>query len=297
MAMSAESGDDDRYTLVVAVANPGTVGQLMRTAIDLAKGRDGEIHVVSVAHKPASSPFLLFPDEHLEAEYADDQQAVLEKAADYAADAAVSVETHVRVGVDVADEIEALVGELDADALLLGWRERPRPADIVIGSTVDPIVRRAPVDTYIERVGQTADGVETILLATDGGGDIEPAARLVESVATANDAEVLVVSYVTPEDDPEAHEQAREAVETAASWLGDVPVETSVAETDDVAGAIVSEGRSHDFIALGATRERRFRRPIVGSVAEEVGKRATVPVVIAKARREPTFVGRLLRRG
>jgi nucleotide-binding universal stress UspA family protein len=56
----------------------------------------------------------------------------------------------------------------------------------------------------------------------------------------------------------------------------------TVREAADAADAIVAAAEDHDFVALGATRERRFRNRVVGSVARSVGRRATPPVVIAK---------------
>lgn len=277
-----EPAEDRGYTLVVAVSNPANVEQLMRTAVDVARVNEGEIRVISVIHKPPTSPFLLFPDDRIKQEFAGDHRTVLDRAVASAEDSPVPVRRSLLVGSDVSDTILSTVETVDAAALLIGWRERPRPRDIVLGRTVDPVVSRAPCDVYVERVGTTADGMDAILLPTVGGPHIEPAINLVSAVARANDATVTVVSYVDPTAGEDARSDAAEHVEAATNQLTGVPVEKRVDDASDVADAIVSAAEAHDFVVLGATRERRLRNRLIGTVAESVGHRATPPIVIAK---------------
>lgn len=284
------------YTLVVAVANPGNVDQLMRTAVDLAADRGGRIRVVSVAHKPVTSPFALFSDDSIRTEFSADREAVLDAAVDAAADSPVPVERTLAVGTDVSDALLDVVGEADADALLLGWHHRSRPTDVVLGRTVDRVVRRAPCDVYVERVGTTADGMDAILAPTDGGPHVEPAVDLAGAVGRATDATVRVVSYVAPAAGSGDRAAAREHVDRAVARLSGVPVDGTVQEADDVAGAVVAAAEDHDLVVLGATRERRRRGRVVGSVAEAVGRRASPPIVIAKRSSGGSLLDRVLDR-
>ena len=291
-----EDAGSKGYTLVVAVSNPESVDQLMRTAVDVAGANDGEIRVVSVIHKPATSPFLLFAEEDIKREYADGQGAVVERAVAAAADSPVPVKRSVVVGSDVADAILSTVEEVEADALVIGWQDRPRPADIVLGTTVDPVIRRAPCDVFVERVGTTADGIDRVLLPTDGGPHVDLAADVADAVADANGAAVSVVSYLG-NDAPEADlRTARTHVERASERLSVDDVETSVRETADPASAIVSLAAEHDLVVLGATREGVVRDRVVGSVAETVGARAAPPIIIAKRDTGRSFVERTLGR-
>jgi nucleotide-binding universal stress UspA family protein len=283
---------DPEYTLVVALANPANVEQLMRTAIDLVADRDGAIRVVSVCHKPTTSPFSLFPAERIKREFADDQQAVLDDAVAVADERSVPVRRSLLVGSDVSETLLSAVEESEADALLIGWQEQSRPSDIVLGTTVDPVVRRAPCDVFVERVGTTADGMNTILLPVDGGPHMEPAADLAGAAARANDASVTVVSYVPPAATGAERESARSYVDAVTPRLDGVPVDGDVRETDTVGDAIVRAATDRDLVVMGATRERRFRRSVIGTVAETVGQRATSPIVIAKRRSDRSLLGR-----
>ena len=291
-----EPAIDRPYTLVVAVSNPDHVEQLMRTAVDVATDRGGEIRVVSVVHKHASSPFLLFSDDRIKREFADGRASVLEEAVAVAERASVPVQRSLLVGSDVSDAILTAVEDADADALLLGWQERARPSDIVLGTTVDPVLRRAPCDVFVERIGTTADTVDDVLLPTDGGPHAEAAAELAGAIARANDATVTVTSYL-PRDATEGdRETALRYVHEASGWLSDVPTQTDVHETDAVADAIVAAAADRDIVVMGATRERRFQNRVVGSVAAAVGERVPVPIVIARRYSDRSLLERALER-
>ncbi|MFB6302466.1 MAG: universal stress protein [Haloferacaceae archaeon] len=291
-----DPGPDTGYTIVVAVANPDRVEQLMRTAVDVAAAHDGRIRVVSVVHKPATSPFLLFSEERIEREFATDRRAVLDRAVAAADDSGVPVERSLLVGSDVADAVLSAVADAGADAVLLGWQDRSRPSDVVLGTTVDPVLRRAPCDVFVERVGRTADGMDGILLPTDGGPHAATASDLARAVARANAAAVTVVSYVPPDAAADAREAARDRVTATADRLSGVAVETDVREAAAVGDAIATDADAHDLVVLGATREGGIRPRVVGSVARTVGRRAAPPVVIAKRRSDASLVDRALRR-
>jgi nucleotide-binding universal stress UspA family protein len=281
-------------TVMVALANPDHVEQLMRTAIDLAADNDGQIRVVSVIHKHVTSPFLLFSEERIKREFADDQQAVLDEAVALAEERSVPVKRSLLVGSDVSDTILSTVEQTGADSLLLGWQERSRPSDIMLGTTLDPLVRRAPCDVFVERVGTTSEQVDAVLLPTDGGPHVEPGADLAEAIARSNDASVTVVSYVPRGGTAIEREAAQSHVDAVTERLEGVPVDEHVREAVDVADAIVDAAADHDLVVLGATRERQLRRRVIGSVAETVARRVAPPVVIAKRGAESSLLGRAL---
>lgn len=290
-----EPPDGDVYTVVVAVANPDTVDQLMRTAVDLAAAHHGEVLAVGVVHKPLSSTFLMFSGERIREEYQDERALVLERATIFGSGTSVPVRRHLLVGSDVSAAIRKATRSGDGDALLLGWQDRAHPSDIVLGKTVDRVIARAPCPTYVERVGTTADGLDSILLPTVGGPHLEAASDLAEAVARANDATVTVASFLS-RDDERARADATEHVATAVDALDGVSCDRVLEPCDDVAASIEAAAGDHDLVVLGATRERGLRRRIVGSVARRVAGGAAPPVVIAKRGASRTVIDRVLGR-
>lgn len=286
----ADSADRE-YRLVVAVGNPEYAEQLVRTAADVARANDGEIHVVSVVHKPRESPFALFSDETIKTEFAGNRREILDRALETAPDT-VPVHGRVVVGTDVADALISAAEELEADALLVGWHGRPRRSEAVLGTTIDVVLRRAPCDVLVERIGSTADGVERILLPVAGGPHLPLAASVADAVATNNDATIDVLSVVAPTADESEREIARDHLEEAVALLT-ADAETELREAPAVDDAIVEAANERDLVVFGVTRRGVVRRRLVGSIPQTVGRRTDRTVILARRRPTSSVIGRL----
>lgn len=286
----ADSADRE-YRLVVAVGNPEYAEQLVRTAADVARANDGEIHVVSVVHKPRESPFALFSDETIKTEFAGDRREILDRALETAPDT-VPVHGRVVVGTDVADALISAAEELEADALLVGWHGRPRRSEAVLGTTIDVVLRRAPCDVLVERIGSTADGVERVLLPVAGGPHLPLAASVADAVAANNDATIDVLSVVAPTAGEDEREIARGHLEEAVALLT-ADAETELREAPAVDDAIVEAANERDLVVFGVTRRGVVRRRLVGSIPQTVGRRTDRTVILARRRPTSSVIGRL----
>lgn len=283
----------DRPVLVGA-NNPDHVQQLVRTAGDIARLESGQVRLVTVAVKPRDSPFGVFTDETIVQEFAADSHELLERAS---APPDVTVDREVVVARSAASGLLEAVAETDPAALVVGWTGRSRARDVVLGTTVDTLVKRAPCDLYVERVGREADGVASILLPVAGGPHVDVAARAAAAIADRNEARVHVVSVATAPDDVATAEGFVEEGRDALLAVGGTtpPVETAVIEAADVTDAIVEAAGSHDVVVMGATRQGSLRRKIAGSVPRAVVERIDETVILA--RDGATAGGRFARTG
>jgi nucleotide-binding universal stress UspA family protein len=253
------------------------VQQLVRTAGDLADLGAGTVRLVTVAVKRSDSPFSVFTDETIVREFADSSHELLERAT---TPEGVTIERDVLVARSAAKGLLAAVEETDPAALVVGWRAQERRTDAVFGTNVDVLVERAPCDLYVERVGHEANGVNSVLLPVAGGPHVETAARAAIAIAARNDARVLVFSVGKSGDVPAFAAEGRDAL--ADVGVQDVPVETTVRESDDVVDAVVDETASHDVVVMGATRQSSLRRKLVGSVPRQVVDRTERTVILAR---------------
>jgi nucleotide-binding universal stress UspA family protein len=270
--------------VVVAVGNPDHVEQLVRTAGDLARVRNGGIRLVSVVVKSQDSPFEVFSDETIRREYSGDRQALLDRAT-AAAPADVPVEADLVVARSVASGVLDAAADPAVEALLVGWHGPPRRSELVLGTSVDRLLRRAPCDVYVERIGRVADGVDGVLLPVAGGPHVRPAATAAAAIAAANEATVSVVTVVPPgTDDEAATGRLTAAVEALSAAPGpDIPVETVVRASDDVESALLETAAEGDVVVFGATRRSGLRDRLVGSVPRRVADRTDRTVVLARA--------------
>jgi len=270
---------DEPYTVVVALDDPESVDQLVRTAADVARQHDGRIHAVTVEHRPVSSPFLLFSDESVRAQFAGEKSAVLEAAVE-ATD--VPVTTEFLVGSSVSDVLREVVDREGAGMLLVGWYDRPRPADIVLGTTVDSLVRRPPCDLLVERIGTTVRELERVLVPTVGEPHLSCIATVGEAIARENDVPVSLLSVIPGSPSREERAEGERILDRAADALSDARVEGLLVEATRSERGILDTAEPSDVIVMGATGTGLIRPPVIGSVARAVGTDAPCPVIIGK---------------
>jgi nucleotide-binding universal stress UspA family protein len=273
----------DGGPVLVAVADPGHVEQLVRTAGDLARLADGRVQIVSVVQKPYSSPFRVFSDETIAREFAEDRRELLERAT-AVAPADVVVESDLVVAQTAARGLLRVVDAADPVALVVGWQGRTRRSDAVLGTTVDTLVERAACDLYVERIGREAAGVDSVLVPVAGGPHVRVATAVAKAIATRNDARVSLFSVTDGETTADASaefvSEARESLDAAPG--PEVTVETAVREHEDVTEAIVTEASAHDVLVLGATRQGSLRRRLLGSIPQRVVGRTDRTTIVAR---------------
>lgn len=267
--------------VLVAVADPAHVQQLVRTAGDLARLDGGTVRLVSVVAKPHDSPFGIFDDETIRREFAGTSHKLVEQATP---PPGVTIEREIVVARSVAKGILSAIEESDPTALVMGWHGPSRRSEAVLGTTVDTLVERAPCDMYVERIGREANGVDSVLLPVAGGPHVDAAARAATAIAVRNDARVVVVSVATADHGTDAAatyvEDGREAVAAAP---GPQPqIETAVRMADSVTDGIVEEAAAHDVLVFGVTRQSAIRRQLVGSIPRRVVDRTDQTVIFAR---------------
>ena len=277
------------YCLAVAVGNPDNVEQLVRTAVDVAHDRGGEVFVVGVVVTPQESPFALFTDEVITREFGGERRAVLNRAMEVASGTGVPVSGRLFVASSPAKGVLHAVRERECDGLLVGWQNRSRES-AVLGTNADRIVRRAECDVLVEKIGALADGVEAVLLPVAGSRHAELAASVARAVAVSNGARVDLLRVVdSPDDEPEA----RDLLAETGNRLAGVEVETEI-RVGEVAEEIVAASRSRDVTVLGATRTGAIRRQIIGSTPQKVGRQAEGTVIMAR-RGDGSLLSRVFR--
>ncbi|WP_411963944.1 amino acid permease [Haloferax sp. YSMS24] len=275
-----QSAPDHRdYQLLVPIANPNNTEQLMRTARDIAADKGGEILVLSVVDLPDQTPLSAGRAE------AKDREEILERAMEIesgGADTDVPVHGIVRIGHHVGNSILHTVEQHDSDAILMGWRGQPsRRRDVVLGTTVDHVVRDADCDVLVERIG--SEGIpESILVPTAGGPHAEYAAEIARAIAHTTGASVTVQYVVDPDADERRRQAGQAVLEKAAEKLGDVTFETQFVEGADVVETIVESSLDHDLTIIGSTREGLLQQFVFGSIPEQVGQEAAGTVIMAK---------------
>jgi nucleotide-binding universal stress UspA family protein len=268
-------------TLLVPVANPETVRRLLDTAVDIARGRSMRVVVIHVVEVPPQVPLSegqsLLGDDG-------EERALLTEASQYLDAADVPVESRLRYARDIATGIVSAVDATGADALLMGWRGRPRRRDVVLGSFLDRVLAEAPCDVFVKRIRTESPDIDSILVPVAGGPHGDLAVELAGTLAEQHDATLHLLHVFGPAATDEMRQQADTLLADSAALLEGraVEIETTVRESHHVAGAITDETGHHDLTVLGATRDSFLRRKLVGSVADGVGRAAASSVILTR---------------
>jgi nucleotide-binding universal stress UspA family protein len=158
-------------------------------------------------------------------------------------------------------------------------RGRGYRRDVVLGSNVDQVITQARCDVLVERIGARGT-IESILVPTAGGPHAEFAAEIAHAIALVTGARVEVIYVITPDVSDDA--RTERILTSTASVLEDVEMDTLVVEGDEVVETIVEHSADHDMTIIGATRESLLQQLVVGTIPEEVGRRASNTVIMAK---------------
>lgn len=134
-----------------------------RQALECAACGGRAIDVLTVVKPDELPPILLdVPDpfiaeeaaaeaeRRLEAEHEERVRRELEAETAFLREAGIAVALHVRVG-SPAEEIVRLAGELGSDLIVMGSHGYRSVSDLLLGSTVENVTKRAPCPVLVVR--------------------------------------------------------------------------------------------------------------------------------------------------
>jgi amino acid transporter/nucleotide-binding universal stress UspA family protein len=282
----------DRYRVVVPVANPETERDLLRMAAASAHAHEDDqaevvaINVIEVPQQTSLSQDLTFEEERVEA-----QQDLLNAARDIAADLEIGLRTRAIVGRDAGSVILDVIAEEDADHVLLGWQGSRSRREHVLGATIDPVVGRAPCDATLVKLGRSGKRAEGDIMVLAGQGPHAPVAarRAAEFLTTADaDSTLTLYNVQQPAASDEPAESPAEAGQALIEDLAEragieyVNYETRVDVAADTEAAILEAVEEYDTVCVGATRSGTVSQAVFGSLPETVGEQSDRTVVMAR---------------
>jgi len=288
---------EGRYRVVVPVANPRTERDLLRIAAASAHAHEDEnaeviaVNVIEVPQQTSLSQDLEFEEERVER-----QQELLDEAREIAADLDIGLRTRAIAGRSAGSVILDVIEEENADHVLLGWEGTRSRRDHVLGSTIDPVVGRAPCDATLVKLGSEGARGEGDIMALAGRGPHAPVAarRGAELVDAAGEDASLTLFYVQePDDDGDEDPQAAgEAVVSDVAERAGIEYmdyETRVEVAEDIEATILEAAAAYDTVCVGATRSGPVSQAVFGSLPETVGEETDRTVVMARGPEESTM--------
>lgn len=207
----------------------------------------------------------------------------------------------------MGDSILSVLEEEEANHVLLGWAGERRRRDVLFGSTIDPLLERAPCDVTL--IKDPTDSPGNIVTLAGSGPHASTSAKRASEFrrAFSNSTLTLLNVQPTPEETEEADETPidPEAVgrETIAATADDAQLEDSEYESrvivaDEVGDALVATTDEYDTVVLGATGTSTVAQALYGSIPQRIVEQSKGTVVMARGeQRAPrTFRQALIQR-
>ena len=262
------------YQILVPVANPANAAKLMNYATRIARDKDGEMLVMSMAIVPEQTPL-----SEAKRFVAGSEEAINEALKHAPED--IPLSSTVRYGHNAARGIIGAIKEHDSNMVILGWRGRSRLRDFALGSTIDPVIERASCDAIVVKLGPDIQP-KKILVPVAGGPHSPLALEIASIMAESFGAEITMVHVLGR---GITEQQAREYM--IAPILESLEDKSKIAsikfiEQGDVADLIIAESRDYDMVIVGSAEGKLSRQVIFGSIPERIGKESDKIVMMVK---------------
>ncbi|MDZ7688041.1 MAG: amino acid permease [Halobacteriales archaeon] len=273
---------EEKYTVIVPVANPETQHGLLRLAAASARAHaDEKPELVAINVIKAEDTSR----RNVESDRLDHQRALLENVHDITDGMDVAVRTRSLVEPDVGEAIVRVATEEEADQVLMGWNGLLARDDHVFGTTLDPVLSDAPCDVSLAEIQSDTVG-RPVALAGPGPHSPKAAERAVEFATVEGMTPVLLnVQPPAPDGDADPVQRGHEAV----AWVADragidrEDYEAKVVVDKDTESAILDAVDEFETICVGLSEKSDRSRILFGSIAERISQRETGNVVVVRS--------------
>ena len=201
--------DKNRFRVLVPIANPDNMENLIRMAAAIAKEHSGEILLLRVVTVPEQLPPNSFEDAVI-----DREELLLKRARKIANQYGIASHGLILVGQNVARAILETSSERNCGLIILGWKGYSTSAEKILGSITDAVVTYASTDIML--VKQVGDApIKKILLPTAGGEHAQCAEQYAAALAHSLEGSLTIASVVPEENDPERLEGGKQSLKEA----------------------------------------------------------------------------------
>ncbi len=283
------------YKILVAIANPVVSKKLLAFAKIIARARNGEVILLSIIKLPEQTPLSAGR------KYVSQHKELLEELINFGV-SDIPVGGVLKIAHSVPEAILNTVEEEKVDLLILGWRGRTFRRDYILGSTIDPILFKAPCDVVVIRFDPALEigKLKKILIPTAGGPHARLAAEIALDLNRVLGAEATLAYFAENE---EEKEKAEKYIEETAEIVErekerekekkngkekEVKFDRLIKVSGSRIEALVEESNNFDAIILGASNQPFLKNLIKGAFPETIAKKTTKTVIMVRKKIEIT---------
>lgn len=302
--------------LLVPLANPQTAASMLQLAAAIARDRHYELECLQVILVPRHSSPAETQVSTAKSRRLLRQAEVLGRKWN------IPVHTQIRVTHDVAQAILETIKERHIDLLLMGWKGNTITPGRIFGSVVDTLIRQAPCDVVLVKLGEGSGDLSRGLVTTKnrlrlsragfrrsrlplelttdnkqlrfnrwlvpmaGGPNSKAAIQLIPALVTLGDAPSIRLCQVF---EPSESEPDLSVLKQAISDLTRHRNFSSKVTATPVKASPVAEGvinlvktERFDVVVLGASREGLLQQAIKGNIPAAIASRVESTVILVR---------------
>jgi len=271
-----EVPEGDEYRIMVPVANPETALSLAWNTNKIGRSRPSQIkllHMVPVPDQVALSDAEKYMTEGREGIV----EAMLYLVQRF------PVTTTFRYCRNIARGITSAVREKKIGLLIMGWHGEGRDRRFRIGSTLDPVISRAPCDIVILK-DCGSKTFRNILVPLFGEANDAFALDTAERMAQEKEGVITAMPLRGAASKQRGMWSEERYLDRLLRRVEHQPVKVRLKGTPpmDPVKAVLQEAEKHDLVVLGLAGS--FLRQVgVPTVAEQIARQCVTPLVLAKA--------------
>ncbi|MDP6544361.1 MAG: amino acid permease [Phycisphaerae bacterium] len=272
---SAPEAGERRYGIMVAVGNPANALELVQNTYKLCGAKDARVELLHMVTVPDQVPLS---DA---AEYMHEGRESIMETMLYLGPL-FPISSHLRYCRSVSRGILSGVRDNRVDMLVMGWHGRPKARTFNLGSTVDPIIERAPCNVVVLKGCGGNQVFKRVLVPLAGGLNGLFALEIAKILVDPEDGEVTAVTVDTGRRRRSFDIGAFVETNIQAGKLTG-PIQTKTITSAAVVEGILAEAADYDLVVMGCTRQPLVSQLVHTPIPETIAQRCDKPLVMVKA--------------
>jgi len=233
---------------------------LVRNAFRLLKIKQAEVDILNMVRVPEQIPLSNAED------YLWEGREAITEAMIYVT-TFFPITTTIRYCRNVARGIISAAREKRVDTILMGWKGKSSRTEYLFGSTIDPVIQRAPCNVLVFKNCQETTYARILVPVSDS---LDP------------DKGVIVPFNITAPGD-ETLDLDEFIGRGTGEFLDGKNIKPQYAVAKNVSEVIIQQAADYDLIVMGASNDRSLNNIIKGTIPERVSQGCDKPMVMAKA--------------
>ncbi|MBS3762081.1 MAG: amino acid permease [Planctomycetes bacterium] len=264
----------ERYRVLVPVERADDAIMLARNAYKLCGAKDARVDLLHMVPIPEQVSL-----EDAERYSLGGKEAIVE--ASLYLKGPFPTGTSIRYCRNIARGIVSAIREHRTDLVLMGWQGNHHTHLFKLGSTVDPLLERAPCDVVLLKGCTGNQRFRRVLVPVAGGPNAALAMEVAAIMCDPEDAELVALNVETGDSSFRAEgfiEANLPRIEMPSDSVHALTIQsTNIAET------ILEKAEEFDLVVMGWTRRSHLYQLYRGSVSLTVGRRCETPLALVRA--------------